>query len=183
MNIETWLRARPGLGGKLLLMVGLPYSGKTTLARDLEELAVRICADDVRLALHGQRFYAQAEPHVWAIMETFARALLLGGQNAIVDVTNNTFNRRRPWYRLADETSPVGLCYVDTPYGISRHRAEEAHDREIYLTMDRMFKEHEPPLTDPEKTFLEYYLPSGTAIPIWRGGSLEELNYEPWRHQ
>lgn len=48
----------------LVLMVGLPRSGKSTIARSGRVPIVS--PDAIRLALHGQPFIASAEPTVWA---------------------------------------------------------------------------------------------------------------------
>ncbi len=49
----------------LAIMCGLPRSGKTILAKRLEcEGWVRVCPDDIRMALHGQAFVKEAESSV-----------------------------------------------------------------------------------------------------------------------
>ncbi len=83
-------------GTVLILTVGLPRSGKSTWARSTG-LPI-VCPDAIRLALHGQAFYLDAEPLVWAIAKTMVRALFLAGnKKVVVDATNTTIERRKYW--------------------------------------------------------------------------------------
>jgi len=104
----------------LIVFVGLPRSGKTTLARKMsrEECIPMVNPDSIRLALHGQQFYGPAEPWVWAMARTMAESLFLAGhQVVILDATNTTKERRSAWiskkwktvFRLVDTTVDVCL--------------------------------------------------------------------------
>lgn len=80
----------------LVMMVGLPRSGKTTLARKLGFPIVN--PDSIRLALHGQPFIAPAEPLVWVLAKYMVKALFLAGhEKVILDATNTTRKRREEW--------------------------------------------------------------------------------------
>ena len=80
----------------LILTVGLPRSGKTTWAMGQGHPVVN--PDSIRLALHGQPFYGDAEPYVWAIAKTMVQSLFLAGhETVIVDATNTTRKRRDAW--------------------------------------------------------------------------------------
>lgn len=89
----------------LIGMCGLPRSGKTTKAKALRAdyiakgvAAVIVNPDDVRLALHGQRYVQLAEPFVWATVQVAVRALFLSGHEVvIIDATNTSRERRRTW--------------------------------------------------------------------------------------
>jgi len=85
--------------GDLLVLVGLPRAGKSTLARRLGFPVV--CPDEIRLALHGQPYAPAAEPMVWAIAEVMAKALLGSGAGTVtIDATNCTTERRAFWTRV-----------------------------------------------------------------------------------
>src|SRR5688500_7348676 len=56
---------RPKMRPELVVVCGLPRSGKTTYARTRNEPIVS--PDAIRLALHGERFNELSEPFVWAI--------------------------------------------------------------------------------------------------------------------
>src|SRR5216683_5886868 len=80
----------------LFLTVGLPRSGQSTWARGTNTPIV--CPDEIRLALHGQRFIASAEPLVWAIARIMVSALFGAGHpRVILDATNLTKARRDEW--------------------------------------------------------------------------------------
>jgi len=54
--------------------------------------------DSIRLALHGQAFYASAEPTVWATAHLMVAALFLAGHGTVIlDATNLTRHRRDEW--------------------------------------------------------------------------------------
>lgn len=122
--------------GNLLLMMGLPYSGKTTQAKG--QPAVRVCPDEIRLALHGKRFDGRMEGLVWLMVDVFVRSSLEGGQSVVLDATMNSPKRRHPFYQLAHEVgAKVGVWHIDTPAGECRRRADAAGDTTILPVIDR----------------------------------------------
>lgn len=81
---------------KIIMTVGLPRSGKSTWARSMGLPIVN--PDSVRLAVHGQRYYAPAEPLVWATVGIMIEALRLAGcETIILDATNTVSKRRNEW--------------------------------------------------------------------------------------
>lgn len=81
---------------KLIMMMGLPRSGKSTAAKEYNVPIVN--PDSIRLALHGQAWVAESEPVVWLIAEYMVRALFLAGHDTVVlDATNTTNLRRDAW--------------------------------------------------------------------------------------
>lgn len=83
----------------LVLTVGLPRSGKSSWARKTGWPIV--CPDEIRLALHGQRFIATAEPTVWATAHLMVNALFGAGHNVVIlDATNIAHKRRDEWKDL-----------------------------------------------------------------------------------
>lgn len=116
----------------LIGTVGLPRSGKTTWAKSQAYPIVN--PDSIRLALHGQRFVAVAEPYVWAIAKTMVRALFLAGhKHVLLDATNTTRKRRDEW--LSPEWGTFWHEVKATP-GECMDRA--AGDVEIILVITRM---------------------------------------------
>ena len=83
----------------LIMMVGLPRSGKTTKAKALarEHRAPIVSPDNIRLALHGHPFIASAEPFVWATAKLMVRSLFYDYDTVILDACNNTRERRDEW--------------------------------------------------------------------------------------
>jgi predicted kinase len=134
-------------GDKILICtVGLPRSGKSTWAKSQAYPIVN--PDAIRLAIHGQRFIAEAEPFVWATAKAMVRALFLAGHNRVIlDATNTTRKRRDEWrsdgwatfFKQMDATKKD--CYA---------RAHEAGDAEIVFVITRMAEQFEPLADDEE---------------------------------
>ena len=96
---------------RLICMVGLPYSGKSTKAKQLGYPIVN--PDSIRVALHGHKFIQEAEPYVWAIAKTMVRSLFLSGHDTVIlDATNTTENRRKEW--LSKEWTTYFECVKTT---------------------------------------------------------------------
>ena len=76
---------------KLLLLKGLPASGKTTFAKELVRKDgnwVRVNKDDLRNMLHGGKWSSSREKKIIACERTLVGTLLGEGKNVVVDDTN-----------------------------------------------------------------------------------------------
>lgn len=128
----------------LIGTVGLPYSGKSTWA-SAQEVPI-VCPDQIRLALHGQRFVASAEPLVWAIAHVMVDALFRAGHEVVIlDATNVSEKRRNEWY--SDRWVTLWKV-IDTDDTVCLGRAIQAGDEEIVPVIERMAFEWEPPTVD-----------------------------------
>jgi tRNA uridine 5-carbamoylmethylation protein Kti12 len=81
----------------LIAMVGLPRSGKSTIAREwaARDGAPIVNRDAIRLALHGKRYEAAAEPMVKAVSLYMIKALFgAGHQTVFYDETNFSYAAR-----------------------------------------------------------------------------------------
>jgi len=118
----------------LMLMAGLPYSGKSTLAREMDAPIVN--PDAIRVALHGQRYAQTAEPMVWAIAQYMVRSLFLAGHDhVIVDACNATRRRMSEW--LSSDWKLEAVLLPEPPE-VCRSRAIAAGDDAILPVIDRM---------------------------------------------
>lgn len=145
MTITTPKRTR----NLLIAMVGLPRSGKSTWARSRPFPIVS--PDAIRLAIHGQRFVAEAEAFVWATAKAMVRALFLAGHDTVIlDACNNTRARRDEW-RSKDWDVAFNVIPADAAECIER--AEREGDLYIIPVITRMADEHEP-LGEDEKQWL-----------------------------
>jgi predicted kinase len=124
----------------LIATVGLPRSGKSTWSRVQTWPIVN--PDAIRLAIHGERFNAQAEPFVWLVAKTMIRALFLAGHNVVIlDATNTTRKRRDDLRSVEWETY---FKVIDTPKGVCLYRAISENDTEIIPVIERMAAGYEP---------------------------------------
>lgn len=136
----------------LTIMCGLPRSGKSTYAAQLQlDGWVRVCPDDIRYALHGQQFITRAEPYVWATAEIMTRSLLIGGHNVVIDATNVTRPRRALWVNLAREMGiPLRIVWTQADAASCISHNDDKLDVAI---IERMAAEFEPPLPDEGEVF------------------------------
>lgn len=125
----------------LLMMVGLPRSGKSTKAKETGYPIVS--PDAIRLALHGARWRAESEPMVWAIAHTMVEALFEAGHKTVVlDACNVTEARRKEW------ESTKWVCrfwVVDTPKDVCIIRAIDCERLDLVPVIERMAAAWNPP--------------------------------------
>ena len=127
----------------LIMLVGLPYSGKSTLARRMD--APIVCPDEIRLALHGHRYAPAAERWVWAMADVMVKALFGAGHAQVVlDACSHTLERREAW---ASPHWSRKFVVMTTPLEVVRQRA--AADAEIVEVIDRMASAYQGPELDP----------------------------------
>lgn len=124
----------------LHMMVGLPRSGKSTIAKTLGFPIVE--PDAIRQALHGTHWREQSEPMVWGIADTMVRALFLAGHNDVVlDAVNHTRGRRAIW-----ESTDWIVKYhlIDTPAETCVSRAKQTGQEYLIPVIYRMAAQFEP---------------------------------------
>jgi predicted kinase len=122
----------------LLCTVGLPRSGKTTWAQSQAHPIVN--PDSIRLALHGNRFIARAEPFVWATAKAMVLALFLAGHKTVIlDATNTTRKRRDEW-----KSEEWGTFFKEIPTTKEECLARAVNDVEIIPVINRMAEQYEP---------------------------------------
>jgi predicted kinase len=135
---------------ELILMVGLPRSGKSTFANILrdEKGYPIVNPDSIRLSLHGETFLPSMEPYVWAIARTMVESLFLAGHDTVIlDSTAITYRRRAEWLSKKWDTSYV---YRDTNKEECIKRAIESGREDLIPIINRMSKVQEG-LTAEEK--------------------------------
>ncbi len=141
----------PRLEGVLIVLAGIPGSGKTTWAARNGAGAVHVSQDGFIAAItpHGfdhayRSVYREAEDAV-------ARAALKCGHTVIVDRTNRTRTHRERWLRIAAEVScPAVAVVLSTPETLCRARnARRDHASRLSdERMDRMIAAFEPVQSD-----------------------------------
>jgi len=124
----------------LHLMVGLPRSGKSTLAKKLG--FPRVEPDAIRRTLHGTPWRPNVEPMVWAIAHIMVESLFEAGhQDVIVDATNHTIQRRAEW-----ESDLYRIQYHEVNTSVSEciQRAEKTRQTYLIPIIERMARQYVP---------------------------------------
>lgn len=137
----------------LIALNGLPRSGKSTITGKLRVYygAPVVNADSVRLALHGQRYQALAEPFVFAIREVMVRSLFNAGHDLVIyDETNYSRQARdkmksKDWRTLYFE--------VPTSPEVCKERALATGQPDLLPVIDAMWVRRNP-LGDDEERFV-----------------------------
>ncbi len=104
---------------KIIIMQGLPASGKSTKAEELvkQGRTVRINKDLLRTMLHFNKFTGVNEGLTRMAARILAREFLLDGVNVIIDDTNLNEGTLQSWVDLAKQTEGVRIQHIkmDTP--------------------------------------------------------------------
>jgi predicted kinase len=126
----------------LYCCIGLPRSGKSTYCNQwvLEKPGrVKVCGDDIRLALTGERFNSHVEPYISAIKSTMIKTLLLGGFEVIVDGTHTT---ERSIKQILQIDKNAQFIVFDTHPQTCRERAKATNQEDLYPVIDRMYDQY-----------------------------------------
>lgn len=108
---------------KLLMMRGLPASGKTTCAKEIMRSAgnfVRVNRDELRPMLHGDaKWSGKKEKLTKKAERAIVRDMLRGDQSVIVDDTNLRDADKESWQTLAKEcNASFEVVEMDTPFDL-----------------------------------------------------------------
>jgi predicted kinase len=143
---------------RLLITRGLPASGKTTFARKLQPMVVRVNRDDLRFMLHGRRLYTQwAEGQITVVQRAMVEGLLRAKADVIVDDTNLRARAVREWAETAARFH-AGFevhDFTDVPLiecirrDAARAEPEQVGEQGIRRMFDRYLKGRTLPLPIP----------------------------------
>jgi predicted kinase len=103
---------------KLIIMSGIPGSGKTTLAKRLceEYGAVRVSRDDIRMSMLTEDMrYFDVEKSVYKRFIYEIRRNLDDGKTVIADATHNTTKSIGKVFDEFYDCGFIGIIYMDTP--------------------------------------------------------------------
>ncbi len=110
----------------VVMMAGLPGTGKSTIARRLAKAigGTVLESDAVRQLMFGRREYSSTESFaVFRTLHTAARYLLALHVTVVVDATSILEKDRKPLYRLAEEArAPLFILQVEAPASVVEER-------------------------------------------------------------
>ncbi len=89
---------------ELIIMIGLPGSGKSYHVNKFYKKYQIVCQDDIRKAL-GVEFEIKIDPIVNSIAKIMGRAYMERGLSIVIDETNTRYESIKFWKDLAHEYS------------------------------------------------------------------------------
>lgn len=138
-NTMTEARDEPALLEPMTLyvMVGIPGSGKSTVAAQLG-LPV-VSTDAIRLELTGDAEDQSANDAVYAVAHARTERHLAYGESVVFDATNLTGSSRRPLRKMAHSwNARLVACLIEVDEATARERNRSRERVVPEFAMDRM---------------------------------------------
>lgn len=112
--------------GSLLIMVGLPGTGKSVVVEKLNDIlpCVTVSTDRVRLFMRRYPTYTAAEMmFVYEVCQRVIEQRMMRGQRVVFDGTNYLAARREQMLNLAQRRgATAAICHVQAPQEVIRQR-------------------------------------------------------------
>lgn len=128
--------------GKLIVLCGLPASGKSTLSKALSKQhdAIILSSDDIREELLKDVNDQSNNTKVFEVMNERAKVLLNNGENVIYDATN--INRKRRMHLIKNElkANEYIVYYMNTSIGKCLYSDSQRTRKVGYEVIDKMYR-------------------------------------------
>lgn len=133
-----------GKSVSLIVMQGIPGSGKSTRAKEIAGSVIkpiRLNRDVLREMLHFGAWTKQNELQTIEAEKALAHTFLMMGHTVIIDDTNLNQKALDIWQKVADTWKvPIQYCFMDTPLEECIER-DRLRDRSVGETVIRRFSE------------------------------------------
>ncbi len=108
----------------LILMVGIPGSGKSTYTKTKVDRRIRVLSsDDIRKELFGSEDDQEHNEEIFNTLYSRARKLLEDGKDVLIDATNsNKINRKRALSHFDDMNIRRKAIVIETPVNLCIER-------------------------------------------------------------
>lgn len=144
------------MSGRLIIMTGLPRSGKSTWSEkyiDRKPDTVLISNDWIRENIFNHKYASSINPALWMISDACIRIILSQGKTVILDGINHTRFVRGEFIKTAKEMeAEIESVHIATSLEICLERNDKLPDDKL----KSMAKEFEKPSKDEGFDQLRY---------------------------
>lgn len=185
-EITLIMRTLAGRTGpaRLILMAGLPGSGKTTVARELESRGyLRLCPDERVFEQHGhygrdfpRGAYKIRERPILSEVAAELRTALASGRDVVLDHGLWTLDERQEWRQVGEDAgAAVTLVYLPASHDELWERIKERNastfddPNAMYFSQEDLLRHgarFEPPTADES-----HVIYAGSLIPVIEGSA------------
>jgi len=132
---------------ELIILVGIPGSGKSTLTEELKGKTVS--SDSLRKYLFGQEEIVQHDILVFQLCKFIIEYYLKKKWSVTFDATNTKKARRREYIEIAKELgAKVRIIWVDCPLKVALERNSNRYRKVPIEVIYSLYKGFEPPSLD-----------------------------------
>lgn len=149
---------------RLILLVGIPGSGKTTYAKEYVETipnTIHLSSDTIRKELYGDESIQGDPAEVFSLMQKRAVAALNNGNDVVYDATNVTRKDRASIISICPKFAKIETHIIWSPIEECIKR-DASRDRNVGKeVIDRMLKRFQAPFYDEGIDEIKIITPEG----------------------